>query len=139
MWNEKMLFKNLLYIHTRKYYTDSKMNDVDPWCWHRKILRLYYPIFFPFYNLNYNWLLFKCAIWWVLTCVYTGETITTIKLVNTYISNQIFLVSLCNLSTFHSILICIFYKQNHTGCLFCLDSFTHHDYSEIHPYCCMYQ
>lgn len=42
--------------------------------------------------LNYNWYIFKYTIWWVLTYVYSHETVAEIKIMNKSITPQSFLV-----------------------------------------------
>ena len=71
----------------------------------------------------------KSTIWWGLTSIYTHETITTIKIMNNYITSKSFFMPLCNLSLpalphlpqtvtprLASIFCRILYKQNHTVC-----------------------
>ena len=111
--------------------------------------------------MSYNKLLiFKDKIWRVLTYVWTHKTITSIQTVNTLIGPYTTLCksSFSSPSSWHPLqppgprqlllpvtidyfaVFRILCKWNNNLCNpFCLASFTQYSYSEIHPYCGIYQ
>lgn len=86
----------------------------------------------------------------ILMKVYIHETIATVKIVDIFITFRSFLLPLCNLFlTSGNYLLLLYISLQfltfsvngiaHYVFFFCLAYFTHYNYFETHPCCCIYQ